>query len=108
MGDESRRLRVVDQERLDEATREDPGDVGGSAVVVCKTTTVSVYPTTAAAFYAVTPQTVIGTETEGGGGTIAADAGTFYALNLGSTVPPPGTNVIVTHVGHRWVFRYDS
>ena len=40
--------------------------------------------------------------------TIATDGNTFFALNLGTAIPPQGTPIVATFVGNRWVFRYDG
>jgi hypothetical protein len=105
--DDAQRLRIDDALARDEATRDAPPRAAGSRSVVATTTTVTTYPTAAARFYAVTPQAVLGAETEGGSGSVSALSGTFYALNLGGTVPPNGTQVLCTFVEYRWVFRYD-
>jgi hypothetical protein len=82
---------------------------GGSAAVLAQTTTVTLYPTTANAFYAVVAVGVDAIETEGAGATYATESpSVFFAWNAGSQVPPSGTTVICHAVGGRWVFRYDS
>ena len=45
---------------------------------------------------------------EGGTGSLSTQVGRFFALNLGSSIPPTGTNLLVTFVGNRWAFRYDK
>ena len=37
----------------------------------------------------------------------SAAAGTLFALNLGTTIPPVGALVLLTFVANRWVFRWD-
>jgi hypothetical protein len=50
-----------------------------------------------------------GAEYEGGSATYTADTTqVLYALNLGTTIPPAGSNIIVTAVGGRWTFRWDA
>lgn len=105
-GTEAERLRIVDQGRIDDATRGLPEPAAGAPSVLAVTTTISTYPTSAAAFYGCVAQAVFGSETEGGSPTLTA-AETFLALNLGSAVPSPDTPVICTFVDNRWVFRYD-
>jgi hypothetical protein len=79
------------------------------AAEIIQTTTVTTYPTTAAAFYAYNPGEVNGTEAEGGAATYVVDTSTIlYALNLGTMIPPNGTYVLAHHVGGRTVFRYDG
>ena len=106
--DEARQLRTRHADLADALDRID-SDVGGGAVALAVTTTAAAYPTTAGAFYAVNPAEVDGAETEGATATFAADASrVFYALNLGTAVPPSGTYVIVAAAGGRWVFRFDG
>ena len=105
---DSRRIRMDDGASLDEITRDDqPSADHGSPCIVGVTTTVTTYPTTAQRFYAITVQAILGTETEGGAGTVTARSGRIYALNLGSSIPPNGTKVVCDFVPYRWVFRYD-
>ena len=65
------------------------------------------YPTDAARTYALTPQDLDGDETEGATATFVAGTGTFYAYNLGGSIPPVGSKVVVHAVGGRWCFRWD-
>jgi hypothetical protein len=67
----------------------------GSSAMLAQTTTVTTYPTTAAAFYAVVPCGVDGSESEGSAATYVPRTGSVaYAFNLGTNVPPSGTMVI--------------
>jgi hypothetical protein len=94
-------------DRLDTAQGAPP--LHGSAAVLGITTTVTSYPTTAAAFYAMLPQEVDGSETEGSAASYTASSSTpFYGYNAGTQVPPAGTPVVCHAVGGRWVFRYDG
>jgi hypothetical protein len=81
---------------------------GGAARVVALTTKITTYPTVAAGFYGMTTETITGTEVEGGPGTMTSYGSTFYALNLGTTIPAVGTSLECTFVSNRWVFRYDG
>jgi hypothetical protein len=72
------------------------------------TTTLGSYPTSATSFFTCNPLIILGQEVEGGAGVVAAGAAMFFALNLGSAIPPQGTQVLATFVGNRWVFRYDG
>jgi hypothetical protein len=84
-------------------------EVRGSSAMLAQTTTVKTYPTTAAAFYAVVPCDIDGSETEGAAATYVPRTGSVaYALNLGIQVPPSGTTVVCHAVGGRWCFRYDA
>jgi hypothetical protein len=105
---ETLRLRTSDQAAADARTRPPAAPTGGAPARLVQTTTVTTYPTAAARFYAVTPLDAAGDQTEGSTGSFAAGPGTFYALNLGTAIPPSGTQLLVTWVAHRWVFRYDS
>ena len=81
----------------------------GSAALSLTTTTVSTYPATAGAFYASNPTEIDGSEVEGGAASYTADATqVVYALNVGTQIPPAGTQVVANAVGGRWVFRYDG
>ncbi len=81
----------------------------GSAARFGETTMVAIYPTVASAYYAIRPADISGAETEGGAATYTLLTGTpFYALNLGTQVPPQGTPIICHAVGKRWCFRYDG
>lgn len=82
---------------------------GGSRSLLCKTTTVTTYPTSAGAFYAVKSQSVDGTEAEGASATYSDDTGqVFYAWNAGTQIPPSGTAIVCHAVGGRFVFRFDG
>jgi hypothetical protein len=84
-------------------------DAFASAAMCAITTVVTSYPTSAAVFYAVNPELLTGTETEGSAATFTADTGTvLYALNLGTAIPPQGTKLVIHAVGGRWAFRYDG
>ena len=105
--DEAMRLRIGDAE-VAAALARAVEDGHGSATILAKTVTVSSYPTAAASFFGCQPVSVLGAEAEGGPGSLTVITQTFYALNLGSTVPSSGTYVLCTFTGNRWVFRYDS
>ncbi len=76
--------------------------------MVAQTKSISSYPTAANRFFACAPAGVLGPEVEGGPGTVSTTGSTFFALNLGTAVPPSGTNVLCTYTRYRWVFRYDG
>jgi hypothetical protein len=81
----------------------------GSAAMLAQTTTVSAYPTTASAFYAVVPCNIDSVESEGAAATYVPQAGQVtYAFNLGTQIPPSGTTIVCHAVGGRWCFRYDT
>ena len=86
----------------------DPAQVGGAPTLVVKTVTVKTYPTVAQRFYGVQAVTVLGAEVEGQVGSVTTGSGTFYALNLGSAVPPVGTQLNATFTGNRWIFTFNG
>jgi hypothetical protein len=106
--DDARRLRGDDLDADDELSRRPAAVEGASRRFLAKTKTVTSYPTAAGKFYAMETQDVLGTQSEGSAATFSGQGDTFYALNLGSAIPPVGTIVEVTHVPHRFVFRYDG
>ena len=80
----------------------------GNAAILGTTTTITAYPTSAGAYYAMNPTEVNSNEVEGGAATYVVDTSTtFYAWNTGTTIPAVGTRVICHGVGGRWVFRWD-
>lgn len=106
--DEARRLRDREATFLDDLSRRDRVPSFGSPSLIVQTRTLRMYPTAAQRFYACVAQTVLGTEVEGGLGNFTPGPATFFALNLGSSIPPVGTYVLATFVESRWVFRYDG
>lgn len=105
---DARRLRLADAEAADEAASAPRQAPAPGAAILCRTATAGSYPTVAAAYYSVTPQSVLGTEAEGTSGVLANGPTPFFALNIGTHVPSPGSQVLVFFVPNRWVFRYDG
>jgi hypothetical protein len=105
---EAMRLRARGAALKEEADRLLSDQAWASPTLLARTTSLGSYPATAACYYACNPVSVLGTEVVGGSGMLAIEPGTFFALNLGSTVPPTGTDILVTFVGNRWAFRYDG
>ena len=106
-------LRVMRERQLVAASwldrQAETAEPHGSAALIVKTYTKTTYPTSAAAFYACSPQLITGNETEGGTPTFTTDGNTtIYGLNLGTSIPPSGTQVVLHSVGGRWCFRYDG
>jgi hypothetical protein len=106
-------LRVMRERQLNVAAGLDRlstvGGSYGSAAICAVTTVVTAYPTVAGRYYAVNPQIITGTEIEGAIPTFTADTNTvIYALNLGTAIPPPGTNMVIHGGSGRWCFRYDG
>jgi hypothetical protein len=106
--DDAKRLRIRDVALVDRISQTGRDPSLGMPCVVAQTKSLSRYPTSAQQFYACSPLTILGLEVEGGPGTIVSGTSTFFALNLGSVVPPNGANVVATFVDNRWVFRYDG
>jgi hypothetical protein len=106
--DEATRLRVRQSGLLAASESKGSGLASGGACLVARTTTLNNYPATATSFFACNPITVLGAEVESGAGIKTASSSAFLALNLGSAIPPAGTEIIATLAGGRWVFRYDG
>ena len=106
--DEAKRLRERDGALRDDLTRRDRVPSFGSPSLVVQTRAVAAYPTAPQRFFACVAQTVLGAEVEGGPASFTPGLATFYALNLGTSIPPVGTYVLATFVESRWIFRYDG
>ena len=106
--DNLRRLLIREVALDHEIVRQDSDPPIGAPTVLACTKVLSRYPTVAQSFFACQPLILLGAESEGGSGAVTEVNTTFLALNLGSTVPPVGTEVLVTFTGSRWVFRYDA
>lgn len=106
--DEAERQRIADDDQSADDTRLEAVPDPGERCLVVQTKTVGTYPTAAGSFFAVATAQAFGAEVEGGAGSVTAGSDTFHALNVGTAVPPSGTNVIATFVDYRWVFRYDG
>lgn len=77
-----------------------------SAAILGQTYTRVTYPTAAQRFYDLYLVEIGGTEVEGATPTLSATSLPFQALNLGTVIPPSGTNVICVQARGYWVFRY--
>ena len=106
--DEAERLRAAAAEDRAARAREEVGAAEGAPALAARTVTIAKYPTTAKVFYGVVATTLLGAEVEGGAGQITPGTGQFFALNLGTAVPPSGTDIVIVYVPSRWVFRYDG
>ena len=106
--DEVRRFALQDEALNDELLRQESDVPVGAPTLLARTKLISTYPTNAASYFACLPLTLLGPEVEGGQGVVSARDATFFALNMGRSVPPVGTQVLVTFVGSRWVFRHDA
>lgn len=87
----------------------DASPAAAGASMLCVTATDGSYPTVAGAVYVVTPQELDAEDTEGAVATATGDTTqNFYALNLGASIPPQGTQIVCHSVGGRWCFRWDG
>lgn len=81
----------------------------GSAAILVQTRAVDRYPTAPGAFYACSPVSIDGAETEGAAAAFLIDASRLlFVYNLGNAVPPVGSRLIAHSCGGRWVFRFDD
>ncbi|WP_435005153.1 hypothetical protein P12x_003047 [Tundrisphaera lichenicola] len=104
--DDARRLRER-QARAEREASSPRGDAGGGAPCLVGQV-LSPVGTDPGAVFKLQAQDLTGDESEGSPG-VLDDAGFhFFAINLGSAVPPIGTDVLCTFVSYRWVFRYDG
>jgi hypothetical protein len=106
--DDAKRLILCERALADEVNRQESDPPIGAPSLLACTKVLTSYPTTAQCFFACEPLTLLGPEVEGGSGVVSTLDATFLALNLGSAIPPIGTQVVSIFVGNRWVFRYDS
>ena len=83
-----------------------PNDCDESAVA--QTAISETYPTTANTVYYLAGMSIDADDQEGSDVTLAGDGNEYFAVNLGTRIPPPGTNVLISSVGGRWVFRWDG
>ena len=89
--------------------RSQPASRDCAAAVVVQTTTVTTYPTQAASFFACNPCEINGPEVEGQPGTLVPDTTTvLYVLNIGTAVPPQGTQLVAHGAGGRLTMRFDG
>jgi hypothetical protein len=108
---ESDKLARLSQEELELVnrsgrTRANPAPA--SPILVSRTKTLNRYPTSANVYYACEALSVFGDEVEGTAGSFTTYGSTYFALNLGKSIPPNGSVILATFVGSRWVFRYDG
>ena len=106
--DDAKRLLIRELGLADDVKRRDTDPSLGLANLLARTTTLKTYPATAQCYYACQPLKLLGAEVEGGPAIVSAATATYFALNVGSAIPPSETQVVTTFVGNRWVFRYDG
>jgi hypothetical protein len=104
--DEADRLRGDDADDADE--RGQQGDAGPAMgmTVVGVTKTETTYPNAVGKFFAITPEAILGPESEGGTAALSALGGTIYACLTAGAVPASGSRVICHRVPYRWIFDY--
>lgn len=85
----------------------DTTPAGKGASMLCVTTSLGSYPTMSPAAFAVVPEECDAEDDEGAAATYTDNTdSTFFAINLGTNVPPQGSRIIVHAVGGRWLFRW--
>lgn len=104
---EAKRLRTRDASLDGPASGARIDAASPSPVIVAQTKALTTYPTAAQRFYACKPVVVLGAEVEGGAGVITTEPATVMALNIGASIPPVGTNVILSYCANRWLFAYN-
>lgn len=105
---EERTLRERQADLESEADRLDESPPIPVPPMLVRTKTVGTYPTAAKSYYAVTSVDPGGAECEGCTPTLAAGSETFYAANVGSQIPPSGTDHLAESINGRWVFIYNG
>lgn len=81
----------------------------GSAAILVQTRAEASYPTVAGAFYACSPVSIDGPETEGAAATFQADLSRrIFVYNLGTAIPPVGAKLVAHSCGGRWLVRFDA
>jgi hypothetical protein len=97
--------RATDVLDLEEHDRAYP-DPKGSASFLC--TVASGGSGAAQRYYLVSRIDLLGVEADGAAGDLRPTQDSFLAFNVGTAVPPVGTQMIVCSVDSRWVFQYDG
>ncbi len=80
----------------------------GNPALAVRTRTKTTYPTVPSAYYSCFPLAVTGDEVEGGPATLTVAVEDLYVFNVGTVIPPVGTDLLATFVDNRWVVRYDG
>ncbi len=84
------------------------GAIDRSTPIVAQTCKVTTYPTSANVQYGCFTVGIGGVEGEGKAFTTTVGTAVFFATNIGSAIPPIGTNVLAYSSDGRWVFRFDG
>ena len=107
MNADEERLRIDDQAALDLLTQQQQAQPQESPAQVGMICTQGSFPTNAQAVYLLTVQTVMAANTEGATATFTPTGEVVGAVNIGSSIPPIGTLLIIRQVDYRKVIRYD-
>lgn len=106
--DDAKRLFSRENTLADDVKRRDSDPSLGAPSILARTTSLTKYPTVPQCYYVCQPLQLLGPEIEGAAGVATPASATYFALNLGGSIPPAGSQVLTTLVGNRWVFRYDA
>lgn len=105
--DEAERLRRSDDEFGVALAQRLEIQFGSTPDLVCLIDSDGSFPTVAGRYFKVTPQITTGTESEGQSGVFTAALGSFYALNIGLSIPTNGTTkVVCSFAPYRWTFEF--
>lgn len=108
MPDFMRLYRERQADQIDEIPQLPDSSCMGSTSLVVVTTTDGSYPVVAGTWYTVQVTELSGDEKEGGTVSATTPSGTaFYALNLGTAIPPIGTKLVITQLDGIWTFTYN-
>jgi hypothetical protein len=106
--DEARRIRhrLKDAEDLIWRLHREP--FAADSGLILRTKTETTYPTAAASSFACDILRAGGVEEEGAAAELTVVSHTVYALNVGTKLPPVGTDVVAIYEDGRWAFQYDG
>lgn len=105
---ENEKLRIDDEEWDRDNGRVEDTQSTGTTSIVAITYVQTAYPTSAQRYYAMKPLRILGLQIEGNAATTTTRSKHLFAANLGTAIPPIGSNHIITYTGNRWVFRHDG
>ena len=107
MQDEIRRVRLESLSLGEEISATTRSQTVAPTHAFVQTATKDTYPTTANAFYYCQVCSISGTPTEGGSATITPLAGRFlFVYNVGTTIPPVGTQRVAHVQGSVWTMNF--
>jgi len=79
---------------VDAANRKIDDQPSASGAILCRTVAVETYPLTAKAMYGLQCLTLSVPQNEGASPTFTIVGDVFFGLNIGSAIPPAGTNLL--------------